>query len=75
MSCVVGKIPENVTLKQVHKFLTTQVSPIPCSMDVRSRLGLSHSQVEVTGLFVDGLFGSLIAEVSLDVLVALASEL
>ncbi|DBA97039.1 TPA: hypothetical protein ACH3X1_014820 [Trebouxia sp. C0004] len=77
VSSVLGQIPKNVPMEQVQQFLTLQVSPIPCSMDVSSRLVQSfeqwEGQVKATGLYLDGLFGDVIAEVSLDVLAAAAS--
>ncbi|DBA74112.1 TPA: hypothetical protein ACH3X1_010919 [Trebouxia sp. C0004] len=76
VSSVLGQIPKNVAMEQVQQFLTLQVSPIPCSVDVSSRLVQSfeqwEGQVEATGLYLDGLFGGIIAEVSLDVLAAAA---
>ena len=76
VSSVLGQIPKNVPMEQVQQFLTLQVSPIPCSVDVSSRLVQSfeqwEGQVEATGLYLDGLFGGIIAEVSLDVLAAAA---
>ena len=69
--------PKNVPMDQVQQFLTTQVSPIPCSLDVSSRLIRDfqqwEGQVEATGLYLDGFFGAIIAELSLDVLAAAAS--
>ena len=54
-----------------HKF------PLPCSLDVSSRLTRDfepwEGQLEATGLYLDGFFGAIIAEVSLDVLAAAAS--
>ena len=77
VSSVLGQIPKKVPMDQVQQFLTTQLSQIPCSIDVSSRLIQSFEhwggQVEVTGLYLDGLFGCIIAEVSLDVLAAAAS--
>ena len=77
VSSVLGQIPKNVPMDQVQQFLTTQVSPIPCSLDVSSRLIRDfqqwEGQVEATGLYLDGFFGAIIAEVSLDVLAAAAS--
>ena len=74
VSYALGQIPKSVPMQQVRQFLTTQVSPLPCSMDVSSRLALSSAQwegrVEVTGLYLDGLFGAIIAEVSQGFLVA-----
>ena len=71
VSSVLGQIPKNVPVDQVQQFLTTQVSPLPCSLDVSSRLVQNfeqwEGQVEVTGLYLDGLFGGIIAEVSLGV--------
>ena len=64
-------------MDQVQQFLTLRFSPVPCTMDVSSRLVQSferwEGQVEAAGLYLDGLFGGIIAEVSLDVLAAAAS--
>ena len=77
VSSVLGQIPKNVPMDRVQQFLTTQVSPIPCSLDISSRLILNfeqwEGQLEATGLYLDGCFGAIIAEVSLDVLLAAAS--
>lgn len=77
VSSVLSQIPKNVPMDRVQQFLTTQVSPIPCSLDISSRLILDfeqwEGQLEATGLYLDGFFGAIIAEVSLDVLAAAAS--
>ena len=70
MSYALGEIPKNVPLDQVRLFLTTQVTPLPCSVDASSKHALSFpkwgSQLEVAGVHLDGFFGCIIAEVSLD---------
>lgn len=69
MSHVLGQIPDNVSMDQVKEFLADQVFPIPCSMDVVSTLTERfpewRGKVEVTGLFLDGYFGTFIYQVSL----------
>ncbi len=77
VSSVLGHIPKNVPMDPVQQFLTTQISPIQCSLDTSSRLILDfeqwEGQLEATGLYLDGFSGAIIAEVSLDVLAAAAS--
>ena len=77
VSSVLSQIPKNVPMDRVQQFLTTQVSSIPCSLDISSRLRLDfeqwEGQLDATGLYLDGFFWAIIAEVSLDVLAAAAS--
>ncbi|KAL0052923.1 hypothetical protein WJX82_009946 [Trebouxia sp. C0006] len=46
VSSVLSQIPKNVPMDRVQQFLTTQVSPIPCSLDISSRLRLDFEQWE-----------------------------